>query len=78
MRVWDNAWAEFVPFLAFDPELWRVICSTNAIQIVNVRICRVVKARGHFPNEQAAHMAIRSLDPTGAGRKHWTMRWNQR
>jgi len=38
-----------------------------------------VKARGHFPNEQAAlkcvYMAIMSLDPTGTGRARWTMRW---
>lgn len=54
MRLWDNAWAEFVPFLAFDPEIRRVICSTNAIESVNARIRRAVKARGHFPTEQAA------------------------
>ena len=79
VRLWDNAWAEFVPFLAFDPEIRRVICSTNAIESVNARIRRAVKARGHFPNEQAAlkcvYMAIMSLDPIGAGRKRWTMRW---
>jgi transposase-like protein len=79
VRLWDNAWAEFVPFLAFDPEIRRVICSTNAIESVNARIRRAVKARGHFPNEQAAlkcvYMAIMSLDPTGAGRRRWTMRW---
>ncbi|TWD75015.1 transposase-like protein [Kribbella amoyensis] len=79
VRLWDNAWAEFVPFLAFDPEIRRVICSTNAIESVNARIRRAVKARGHFPNEQAAlkcvYLAIMSLDPTGNGRKRWTMRW---
>lgn len=79
VRLWDQAWAEFVPFLAFDPEIRRIICSTNAIESVNARIRRAVKARGHFPNEQAAlkcvYMAIMSLDPTGAGRKRWTMRW---
>ncbi|SES26804.1 Transposase (or an inactivated derivative) [Lentzea xinjiangensis] len=79
VRLWDNAWAEFVPFLAFDPEIRRVICSTNAIESVKARIRRAVKARGHFPNEQAAlkcvYMAIMSLDPTGAGRKRWTLRW---
>jgi len=79
VRLWHNAWAEFVPFLAFDPEIRRVICSTNAIESVNARIRRAVKARGHFPNEQAAlkcvYMAIMSLDPTGTGRKRWTMRW---
>jgi transposase-like protein len=79
VRLWDNAWAEFVPFLAFDTEIRRVICSTNAIESVNARIRRAVKARGHFPNEAAAlkcvYMAIMSLDPTGTGRKRWTMRW---
>ncbi len=72
MRLWENAWAEFVPFLAFDAEIRRVICTTNAIESVNARIRRAVKARGHFPNEQAAlkcvYMAIMSLDPTGTGR----------
>jgi transposase-like protein len=69
-----------VPFLAFDPEIRRVICSTNAIKSVNARIRRAVKARGHFPSEQAAlkcvYMAVMSLDPTGADRKRWTIRWN--
>jgi putative transposase len=79
VRLWENAWAEFVPFLAFDTEIRRVICSTNAIESVNARIRRAVKARGHFPTEQAAlkcvYMAIMSLDPTGAGRKRWSNRW---
>jgi len=79
IRLWDNAWAEFVPFLAFDPEIRRVICSTNAIESVNARIRRAVKARGHFPTEQGAlkcvYLAVMSLDPTGAGRKRWMMRW---
>lgn len=79
VRLWESAWAEFVPFLAFDAEIRTVICSTNAIESVNARIRRAVKARGHFPNEQAAlkcvYMAIMSLDPTGTGRKRWTMRW---
>jgi putative transposase len=33
VRLWENAWAEFVPFLAFDTEIRKVICSTNAIVI---------------------------------------------
>ncbi|MET8146704.1 IS256 family transposase [Sphaerisporangium sp. NPDC005288] len=79
VKLWDDAWAEFVPFLTFDVEIRRVICSTNAIESVNARIRRAVKARGHFPNEQAAlkcvYMAIMSLDPTGKGRKRWITRW---
>ncbi|MGH8965054.1 MAG: IS256 family transposase, partial [Actinomycetes bacterium] len=79
VRLWENSWAEFVPFLQFDPEIRKVVCSTNAIESVNARIRRAVKARGHFPNEQAAlkcfYMAIMSLDPTGTGQARWTMRW---
>jgi putative transposase len=79
VKLWEDAWAEFVPFLNFDTEIRRVICSTNAIESVNARIRRAVKARGHFPNEQAAlkcvYMAIMSLDPTGKGRKRWITRW---
>lgn len=79
VRLWTNAWAEFVPFLAFDAEIRTVVCSTNAIESVNARIRRAVRARGHFPNEAAAlkcvYLAVMSLDPTGQGRKRWTMRW---
>jgi putative transposase len=78
-RLWENAWAEFVPFLAFDAEIRRVVCSTNAIESVNARIRRAVRARGHFPNESAAlkciYLAVMSLDPTGTGRKRWMNRW---
>jgi putative transposase len=78
-RLWRNAWEEFTPFLRFDTEIRRVVCTTNAIESVNARIRRAVKARGHFPNEQAAlkcvYMAIMSLDPTGKGQARWTSRW---
>jgi putative transposase len=79
IRLWDNAWEEFIPFLDYDVEIRRVICSTNAIESLNARYRRAIKARGHFPNEQAAlkclYLVTRSLDPTGVGRARWTMRW---
>jgi transposase-like protein len=79
IKLWDNAWAEFVPFLAFDKEIRSVICTTNSIESLNSRIRRAVNARGHFPTEQAAlkcvYLAIMSLDPTGKGRKRWVSRW---
>jgi transposase-like protein len=79
IRLWTDAWAEFVPFLAFDVEIRKVICTTNAIESINARLRKAVRARGHFPNEQAAvkclYLALMSLDPTGKGRKRWTMRW---
>ena len=79
VRLWDNAWAEFIPFLDYDVEIRTVICSTNAIESLNARYRRAVRARGHFPNELAAlkclYLVTRSLDPTGRGRARWTMRW---
>ena len=81
IRLWESAWAEFVPFLAFDPEIRTIICTTNAIESLNARFRRAVRARGHFPTEQAAlkclYLVVHSLDPTGAGRRRWTNRWKK-
>jgi transposase-like protein len=79
IRLLENAWEEFIPFLDYDVEIRQVICSTNAIESLNARYRRAVKARGHFPTEQAAlkclYLVTRSLDPTGTGRTRWAMRW---
>ena len=79
IRLWESAWAEFVPFLAFELEVRRVIFSTNAIESLNARFRRAVRARGHFPSDQAAikclYLTLRSLDPTGRGRQRWAVRW---
>jgi putative transposase len=79
VRLWRSAWAEFIPFLDYDVEIRRIICSTNAIESLNARYRRAVKARGHFPTEQAAlkclYLTTRALDPTGRGRARWAMRW---
>jgi transposase-like protein len=79
IRLWENAWAEFTPFLQFDNEIRTVVCTTNAIESINARLRRAVNARGHFPAGQAAlkclYLALMSLDPTGKGRQRWTNRW---
>jgi len=42
-------------------------------------VAAAVKARGHFPTEQAAikclYLVTRSLDPTGRGKARWATRW---
>lgn len=79
IRLWRNAWTEFIPFLDYDLEIRKVICSTNAIESLNARYRRAVKARGHFPTEQAAmkclYLVTRSLDPKGTGQTRWAVRW---
>jgi putative transposase len=79
IRLWENAWEQFIPFLGYDLEIRTVICPANAIESLSARYRRAVKASGHFPAEQAAikclYLVTRSLDPTGTGRTRWTMRW---
>ena len=79
IRLWRNAWAEFIPFLDYDLEIRRVLYSTNAIESLNARFRRAVRARGHFPNEQSAmktlYLVTRSLDPKGTGQTRWAVRW---
>ena len=79
IALWRNSWEEFIPFLDYDVEIRRVICSTNAIESLNARYRRAVKARGHFPNEQSAlkclYLVTRSLDPKGTGQTKWAVRW---
>ena len=50
-KLWESAWSEFVPFLDYDVEIRKIICSTNAIESLNARYRRAVRVRGHFPNE---------------------------
>ena len=79
IRLWRNAWNEFIPFLDYDVEIRRVLYSTNAIESLNARFRRAVRARGHFPNEQSAmktlYLVVRSLDPKGTGQTRWAVRW---
>lgn len=52
--AWRNAWERFTPFLAFPPEVRRIIYTTNAIESLNYQLRKIIKNRGHFPNDQAA------------------------
>lgn len=77
--LWRSAWEQFIPFLDYDVEIRRVLCSTNGIESLNARYRRAVTARGHFPTEQAAlktlYLVTRSLDPKGTGQARWVTRW---
>lgn len=79
VRLWENMWEEFIPFLDWDLEIRRVLSSTNAIESLNARFRRSIKARGHFPSDMAAlkclYLTVRSLDPTGKGQVRWMNRW---
>jgi putative transposase len=53
-QSWRRNWAEVIPFYAFPDEVRRIIYTTNAIEAVNAKLRRAVRARGHFPTDDAA------------------------
>ena len=79
VATWTAAWERFTPFLQFPPMLRRVIYTTNSIESLNYQLRKIIKNRGHFPNEQSAikclYMVTRSLDPKGLGQARWVTRW---
>lgn len=63
---WTNAWERFIPFLEFPPALRRIIYTTNAIESLNYQLRKIIKNRGHFPNDDAVikllWLAIRDIE----------------
>jgi putative transposase len=58
VAAWRRAWAHIIPFFAFPPEIRRVIYTTNALESLNARVRKIIKTRGHFPNDDAATKLI--------------------
>ncbi len=54
VKTWQNAWERFIPFLAFGPATRKVIYTTNSIESLNYQLRKIIKNRGHFPNDAAA------------------------
>jgi putative transposase len=53
-QIWRRQWSQIIPFFAFGADVRRIIYTTNAIEALNAKLRRAVRARGHFPNEEAA------------------------
>jgi putative transposase len=53
-QSWRRAWSEVVPFYAFPGDVRRLLYTTNAIEALNSKLRRAVRARGHFPTDEAA------------------------
>lgn len=56
--IWRRQWQEVIPFFAYPLEVRRIIYTTNAIESLNMQIRKVIKNRGHFPNDDAATKLI--------------------
>ena len=75
-KSWQDAWEQVIPFLAFPPEVRRVIYTTNAIEALNRQLRKAIKTKGHFPNEEAArkliYLAISNATPAWTKTRSWT------
>ncbi|MGQ0847285.1 MAG: IS256 family transposase [Sporichthyaceae bacterium] len=64
--TWERAWDRFTPFLAFPPEVRKIIYTTNSIESLNYQLRKIIKNRGHFPNDDAVvkllWLAIRDIE----------------
>ena len=66
VTTWENAWERFIPFLEFPPEVRKIIYTTNAIESLNYQLRKIIKNRGHFPNDESVvkllWLAIRDIE----------------
>ena len=66
VQAWERAWERFIPFLAFPPEVRKIIYTTNAIESLNYQLRKIIKNRGHFPGDDAVikllWLAIRDIE----------------
>ena len=79
---WRRAWSNVIPFFALPPEIRKVIYTTNAIESVNARLRKIIKTRGHFPNDDAANkliwLALRNItEKWGTAAHDWKLAMNQ-
>ena len=75
-QAWRTNWEYVIPFLAYEPEVRRVMYTTNAIEALNRQLRKAVKTKGHFPSEDAArklmYLAIQNAVPQWTRTRGWT------
>jgi putative transposase len=82
VAIWRRAWSHVIPFFAFPPAVRRVIYTTNSIESVHARLRKIIKTRGHFPNDDAATkliwLALRNITAEWSRAAHdWKQAMNQ-
>jgi putative transposase len=70
-QSWRRAWSEVIPFFAFPAEVRRIIYTTNAIEALNSKLRRAVRARSHFPSDEAATKLLYLI--LNRSEKEWKM-----
>jgi putative transposase len=75
-KTWRDAWEYVIPFLAFPPDVRRVVYTTNTIEALHRQIRKTIKTRGHFPTEEAArkliYLSIINAKKSWKNTYHWS------
>lgn len=71
-----------IPFFVFPPAIRKVIYTTNAIESINAQLRKIIKTRGHFPNDDAATkliwLGLRNITANWGSAAHdWKSAMNQ-
>ena len=51
-QAWREAGEHVIPFMAYEPEVRRVIYTTNAIEALNRQLRKALKTKGSFPRRR--------------------------
>ncbi|WP_043508988.1 IS256 family transposase [Acidiphilium cryptum] len=70
-QSWRRVWQEVIPFFSFPGEVRRIIYTTNAIEALNSKLRRAIRARGHFPSDEAAAKLLYLI--LNRSEKDWVM-----
>ena len=69
--IWKRQWEQVTPFFSYPAEVRKIIYTTNAIESLHMQLRKIIKNRGHFPNDDAAvkllYLALRNIT------KDWKM-----
>ena len=82
VATWRRAWDRVIPFFAFPPAVRKLIYTTNAIESLHSQLRKIIKTRGHFPNDDAATkliwLALRNISANhGRSVREWREAMNQ-
>lgn len=73
--TWQRQWDLVTPAFAYPPAIRRILTTTNAIESLHMQLRKIIKTRGHFPNDEAAtkllYLALRNIKKRWAPAPAW-------
>lgn len=75
VRMWKTRWTEVAPFLGYPREIRKIIYTTNIIESLNAQLRKVLRPKGHFPNDDAVlkilYLALQRAKIHWSTPSHW-------